>query len=196
MEAKKLRGVMMKNVLIVSGHTDLENDSVANRQIIDDFSRSLPDAEIDVLSELYGDYKIDIDVEQKKLERADVIVLQFPLFWYGMPSIMNKWMEDTFKHGWSHGSTGDKLQGKKLIASFTAGAPEEAYHRYGLMGYEIEDYLPAIKSMCGLCGMEFVDFVFTGGVSYELRSSEDEVDKIRQKAKSHTQKVISIIESL
>lgn len=35
---------------------------------------------------------------------------------------MNKWMEDTFEHGWSHGSTGDKLKSKKLIASFTAGA--------------------------------------------------------------------------
>ena len=186
----------MKNVLIVSGHTDLQNDSVANKQIISDFKQSLPDAEIDILSELYPDYNIDVEVEQKKLEKADVIVLQFPLFWYAMPSLMTKWMEDTFKHGWSHGSTGDKLKGKKLIASFTAGAPEEAYHKDGLMGYEIEDYLVPIKSMCGLCCMEFVDFVFTGGVSYELRTNDDEISKIREKAKSHTQKVISIIDSI
>lgn len=111
-----------------------------------------------------------------------------------MPSIMNKWMEDTFEHGWSHGSTGDKLKSKKLIASFTAGAPGEAYQKDGIMGYTIDEYFPPIKSMCGLCGMEFVDYVFTGGVSFELRTNPDEVDKIKQKAKNHAAKVVSIIE--
>ena len=179
----------MKNVLIVSGHTDLKNDSVANKQIMEDLKELLPDAEISILDELYPDYEIDVKAEQEKLEKADIIVLQFPLFWYGMPSIMNKWMEDTFKHGWSHGSTGDKLQGKKLIASFTAGAPDEAYQKDGLMGWDIEDYLPPIKSMCGLCGMEFMDYVFTGGVSFELRTNPDEVDKSRKKQKTMPQKL-------
>ena len=183
----------MENVLIVCGHSDLNNDSVANKQIIEDLKELLPDAEISILDELYPDYKIDTEKEQKKLEKSDIIILQFPLFWYGMPSIMNKWMEDTFKHGWSHGSTGDKLQNKKLIASFTAGAPEEAYQKEGLMGYEIEEYLPSIKSMCMLCGMEFVDYVFTGGVSFELRNDESEVDKIKEKAKKHAMKVVSTI---
>ena len=186
----------MKNVLIVSGHTDLKNDSVANKQIMEDLTELLPDAELSILDELYPDFKIDVKSEQEKLEKSDIIVLQFPLFWYAMPSIMNKWMEDTFKHGWSHGSTGDNLQGKKLIASFTAGAPEEAYHKDGIMGFEIEDYLPAIKSMCGLCGMEFAGYVFTGGVSFELRTNPDEIDKIRQKAKDHAAEVVSIIESI
>ena len=186
----------MKNVLIVFGHRDSNNDSVANKQIISDLRELLPDAEVSILDELYPDYQIDVKVEQEKLENADIIVLQFPLFWYGMPSIMNKWMEDTFEHGWSHGSTGDKLQAKKLIASFTAGAPEEAYQKDGIMGHDIEEYLPPIKSMCGLCGMEFVDYVFTGGVSFELRTNPDEVDKIKQKAKSHAANVVSIIEDI
>ena len=103
----------MKNVLIVSGHTDLNNDSVANKQIMEDLKELLPDAEISILNKLYPDYKIDVKSEQEKLEKSDIIVLQFPIFWYGMPSIMNKWIEDTFEHGWSHGSTGDKLHGKK-----------------------------------------------------------------------------------
>ena len=186
----------MKNVLIVCGHKDLNNDSVANKQIMKDFKEMLSDVEISILDELYPDFKIDIKSEQKKLEKADIIVLQFPVFWYGMPSIMNKWMEDTFEHGWSHGSTGDKLHGKKLIASFTAGAPEEAYQKDGIMGYDIEEYLPPIKSMCGLCGMEFIDYVFTGGVSFELRTNANEVDKIKEKVKNHATKVVSLIEDI
>ena len=64
------------------------------------------------------------------------------------------------------------------------------------MGYNIEEYLPPIKSMCGLCGMEFIDYVFTGGVSFELRTNPDEIDKIKEKAKNHATKVVSIIENL
>ena len=123
----------MKNILIVSGHTDL-NDSVANKTILEELEKELPQAEFDYLDRLYPDFQIDIPAEQEKLVKADVLVLQFPVFWYAIPSLMSRWMEQAFQHGFSHGSTGDKLKGKKLVASFTTGAPEALYHRdgYGL----------------------------------------------------------------
>ena len=60
-------------------------------------------------------FEINKEVEQQRLLNADIIVLQFPFFWYGVPSIMSRWMEETFVHGFSHGSTGDKLKGRKRI---------------------------------------------------------------------------------
>lgn len=69
----------MKNILIVSGHTDL-NDSFANRKIIEKLQKLIPQAEFDLLDKLYPDYRIDVKKEQKKLIKADVIVLQFPIF--------------------------------------------------------------------------------------------------------------------
>ena len=94
----------MKNVLVVSGHTDL-NDSVANKTIMEELAKLIPSVEFDYLDKLYPDYKIDIAAEQAKLEKADVVVLQFPVFWYSLPSLLERWMEETFKHGWSHGRT-------------------------------------------------------------------------------------------
>jgi len=70
----------MKNVLIVSGHTDL-NDSVANRTILEAIKANAPKVQIDHLDRLYGNsYQIDVAAEQTKLEATDVIVLQFPVF--------------------------------------------------------------------------------------------------------------------
>ena len=43
------------------------------------------------------------------------------------PSLLNKWIEKVFVHGFSHGSTGDALKGKHLVASLTTGAGEAAY---------------------------------------------------------------------
>lgn len=79
----------MKNILIISGHTDL-NDSVANKAIIEETLRLLPHAKVVYLDKLYPDFKIDVKAEQEKLENADIIVLQFPFFWYSMPSIMQR----------------------------------------------------------------------------------------------------------
>ena len=131
----------MKNILIISGHTNLAA-SVANKTILETLNERLPEAEIVKLDELYPDFKIDVEAEQQKLLRADIIVLQFPLFWYSAPSILERWMEETFRHGFSHGSTGDKLKDKKLILSFTTGAPETLYSREGAMGYAIDECLP------------------------------------------------------
>lgn len=182
----------MKNILVVSGHTDLEN-SVANKTILEELNQSLPKAEFVYLDRLYPDFKINVEAEQQKLVKADIIVLQFPIFWYAMPSIMSKWMEETFQHGFSHGSTGDKLKGKKLVASFTTGAPEFMYSYEGAQNYPIEDFLPPLKAACNLCGMEFAGFVYTGGVSYQSRNDAEKLREMGEKSVDHARRVLELL---
>ncbi|XP_057610028.1 NAD(P)H dehydrogenase [quinone] 1-like isoform X2 [Chionomys nivalis] len=38
----------------------------------------------------------DIVAEQKKLEAADLLIFQFPLYWFGVPAIMKGWFERVF----------------------------------------------------------------------------------------------------
>lgn len=92
----------MKKILIVSGHPDL-NDSFANKTILEEVHKLLPEAEIAYLDKLYPDFQIDVQKEQERLLRADIIVLQYPLFWYTAPSLLHRWIEKTFTHGFSHG---------------------------------------------------------------------------------------------
>lgn len=94
----------MKNVLIISGHTNLTNDSVANKTIIEELRKAHPEYQFNVLSEAYPNYVFDVEAEQEKLRRADVIVFQFPVFWYSMPSLLRKWIEDVVVHGFAYGS--------------------------------------------------------------------------------------------
>ena len=173
----------MKNILIVSGHTNL-NDSVANKKILEELSKKIPNAQIDYLSKLYPDYKINVEEEQKKLMKADIIVLQYPLFWYSMPSLLEKWMEEVFKHGFSHGTAGDKLKGKKIIVSLTTGAPEETYNN-------IDEFLNPIKASCKLCQMEYIGSIVTYGVSYQLRNEKGK--EIEDKAINHADRLIEMI---
>ena len=142
----------MKNILIISGHPALRDNSFANKLIMEDLEKLLPEATFDCLSDLYPDYRIDVEAEQKKLVAADIIVLQFPIFWYSMPSLLAKWMEDVFIHGFSHGTTGKALVHKKLLLSFTTGAPESAYDA----SFPVEAMAERFVRTAGLTGMHSV----------------------------------------
>jgi glutathione-regulated potassium-efflux system ancillary protein KefF len=185
----------MKNVLIISGHTDL-SASVANKTILDTVHKELPEAEIVRLDSLYPDYKINVEAEQQRLVKADIIVLEFPVFWYSAPSILERWMEETFKHGFSHGSNGNKLKGKKLVLSFTTGAPASMYSHDGAMGYTIDDFLPCFKATCNLCQMEFAGYVYTGGVSYANRTTPELIEQQNKVSVEHAKRLIDLIKSL
>ena len=183
----------MENVLVVSGHPRLDGDSVANRAIVDELAK-LDGYVIDRLDALYPDFTIDVEAEQAKLVAADVIVLQYPVFWYGMPALMQKWMEDVFAHGFSHGSTGKALVGKKLVVSMTIGAPEEAYGEGAAM--RIDDLLKPAKGACALTGMEFAGFEYTCGVSYASRVDDAAREAIADAGRAQAARVAKLIEEL
>ena len=105
-------------------------------------------------------------------------------------------MEETFQHGFSHGRTGDKLKGKKLVLSFTTGAPESMYRHDGPMGYTIDELLPCFKATCRLCQMEFAGYVYTGGVSYGNRTTPELVEQQKVVSVKHDEKLMALIETL
>ncbi|KAG9461841.1 hypothetical protein GDO78_015584 [Eleutherodactylus coqui] len=46
----------------------------------------------------------DIEEEQKKVEKADLVIFQFPLHWFGFPTIMKGWLERVFSSGFAYGA--------------------------------------------------------------------------------------------
>src|SRR5262245_27795450 len=46
-----------------------------------------------------GTLPTDVSAELEKLHWADRLVLQFPLWWFGMPAILKGWMDRVFVYG-------------------------------------------------------------------------------------------------
>ena len=183
----------MKNVLVVSGHPRLDDDSVANKAIMEELGKHEGYA-IDRLDALYPNFEFDVEAEQAKLVDADVIVLQYPVFWYAMPALMQKWMEDVFLHGFSHGSSGKALVGKKLVVSMTIGAPEAAYGETAAV--HIEDLLLPAKGACALMGMQFAGYEYTCGVSYASRVDDAARDAIANAGRAQAERVVKLIDEM
>ena len=108
--------------------------------------------------DLYAEYPrhdIDIAREQMRLMEHDVIVFQFPLYWYSTPSILKEWQDLVLQHGFAYGHDGDKLAGKTLLLALTAGGSTEAYSKEGYQNHPIREFLTPLEQTARLCGMTF-----------------------------------------
>lgn len=183
----------MQNILIISGHPNLKN-SVATATIMDELNKQLPQAEIRKLDELHQHYEFDIQAEQAAIEKADLIVWQVPFYWYAMPALMKKWLDDVFHHGFAHGSTA-KIGGKKLLISITTGAPSDVYQKGGFFKHEMSDYLVGFETAATLCKLDYQGAMWLNGVSYvgrdETKTKEQQA-RARQYAAQLAEKIKAI----
>jgi putative NADPH-quinone reductase len=186
----------MTKVLYVIAHPNIEQ-SVGNKTIIEHYKKVATDieTEYDEIYKLYPDYKIDAKAEQDKLVKADVVVLQFPMYWYNAPSLMRKWFEDVLLHGFAYGSKGKALEGKRLILSFTVGAPVDAYKEGGFQNFSLEDLTKGFHQLANLCSMKWDGFIASGGLTFFIKEKEDEYKAMISKLEVHAEDLIKKIKN-
>lgn len=109
---------------------------------------------VDLYAE-YPRYEIGIEREQKRLLENDVVLLQFPLFWYSTPSLVKEWIDLVLEHGFAYGEGGDKLLGKTMMLAITAAGPEDAYAMGGYQRYSLREFLRPLEQTAVLCHMRF-----------------------------------------
>lgn len=186
----------MKKIVIVCGHPDFKN-SLANKTILEEISKNCPQVEIRKLSELYPDCKFDVKAEQAALEKADVIVFQFPTHWYNVPGILKLYIDTVMEHGWAYGSKGNALKGKSFIISTTVGAPEEAYSAGGGMKHTVEEFYFNIIQYAALCKMDYKKFFGICGAMYVPGVTTDEQkNNLIERLKKHAGEIIECLKAL
>ncbi len=92
-----------------------------------------------------GGFAPEIEAEIRKLEWCDLMIWQFPLWWFGMPAGLKGWIDRVFarRRVYGHRNTFEKgvLRGKKAMLSFTTGVSEQGYQPGGPGG----DILQIVK---------------------------------------------------
>lgn len=83
-------------------------------------------------------FAADLEAEIAKVEAADLMIWQFPLWWFGLPAVLKGWVDRVFAMGRAYGpgrmyGTG-LFSGKRALLSLTTGGPREAYRPDGLHG--------------------------------------------------------------
>jgi NAD(P)H dehydrogenase (quinone) len=80
----------------------------------------------------------DIERELQKLEWCELMIWQFPLWWFGPPAILKGWVDRVFAMGRTYGGGriygNGVFKGKRALLSLTTGGPSPAYEKGGFNG--------------------------------------------------------------
>lgn len=111
------------------------------------------------LVDLYADYptfNIDVDREQKRPLAHDLIVFQFPIFWYSTPALLKQWQDLVLEYGFAYGPEGQKLAGKQAMLAVTTGGSELDYSTHGGNNHPLQEFLLPFRQTAVLCGINLL----------------------------------------
>lgn len=139
-------------ILVLFAHPAFHKSKV-NKMLVDGLA-DMEGVTFHDLYQVYPELEINVKREQELLLDHDVIILQFPLFWYSTPAILKEWQDLVLEHGWAFGSKGNKLQDKLFLCSITAGGPARAYQEGSFHNHTINQLLSPLKQTSLLCKMK------------------------------------------
>jgi NAD(P)H dehydrogenase (quinone) len=93
-----------------------------------------------------GTQAADVALEQDKLEWADTVIFQFPMWWFSMPAILKGWFDRVYAYGFAYG-VGEhsdrrwgerygegRMSGKRAMLVVTTGGWDSHYGARGVNG--------------------------------------------------------------
>lgn len=163
----------------------------------------------------------DIAEEVQKHLWADLIIMQSPVYWFGMPWIYKKYVDEVFTAGMMQGSfiTGDGrtredpskqygsgglLQGKQYMISLTWNAPAQAFgdaHQQLFEGKTVDDVFVSNTANYKFCGMEILpafschDVMKQADVAGDIVRLRAHMDKVLKTKTNSTQPAQQLEES-
>lgn len=94
---------------------------------------------------------MDVQKELARLEWADLVIFQFPLWWHGQPAILKGWFDRVLVYGGRYSSRMRYDQGffckKRTLLSVTTGSPEKTFQPFGRAGNMVEWLWPIHASL-------------------------------------------------
>ncbi|MEO8935398.1 MAG: NAD(P)H-dependent oxidoreductase [Burkholderiaceae bacterium] len=142
-------------IALIYAHPYAER-SLANRELLDAIG-DLSFVEHRDLYDLYPDFDIDIETEQRRIAEVDIIVIQHPVYWYSMPALMKMWIDEVFALGWAYGTGGNALAGKRMQWVVTTGSDLKAYAEDGPHGHPFEIFVAPMQQTARFCGMQWLE---------------------------------------
>lgn len=86
----------------------------------------------------HGGFSAEIQGEMDKLIWCDTLILQFPLWWLGMPAILKGWVDRVFAVGYAYGGgrwfDRGVFAGKRAMCSVTVGGSASMFSPRGING--------------------------------------------------------------
>ena len=134
----------------------------------------------------------DIKHEMQKFDWADIIIFNFPLWWFSVPAILKGWVDRIFAMGFAYGAgkgvyENGFFKDKTAFCCITTGGPESSFEANGRNG-ELEKILFHINhGMFYFVGMKTIE-------PFVAFSPVRKTDEVRKELLNSYQNYLSSIE--
>lgn len=128
----------------------------------------------------------DILKQQEVVKWADVLLFQFPMWWYSMPAAMKGWFDRVLVYGFAYSTTPEGksvglLEGKKAMILATLGGGPDNYSEHGETDAVENLFLPITKSIA-FCGIENLKSHY---IYRSISAKEEDFPALVESRKSH-----------
>lgn len=96
----------------------------------------------------------DVLAEQTRIDRADALILVYPVYWWSMPGLLKGWIDRVFANGWAYDEGADgrlvkRLRHLPVHLVAIGGASQRTYARHGYFGAMKTQIDHGIFNYCG-----------------------------------------------
>ncbi|WP_417466008.1 NAD(P)H-dependent oxidoreductase [Kordiimonas sp.] len=144
----------MKRILVLYAHPS-PRGSYLNAYLMQRLS-TLPNVLVRDLYQLYPNFYVDAAVEQEHLVNSDIVLMQFPVRWFNVPSILREWQDSVLTPGFAFGQGGTALKGKEFMIAASTGGEVTSYAEAQPHGGHIDTYLTPLNQTATFCGMKLL----------------------------------------
>ncbi|AXX93750.1 NAD(P)H-dependent oxidoreductase [Arcobacter ellisii] len=155
----------MKKILVNLVHPNIEN-SVVNKKLINAIS-NLENVTINNLYTNYPEFKIDVKKEQELLLNHDVIVFQFPMYWFSSPALLKEWFDLVLEYDFAYAAN-YKLENKAFAVAVSCGGEEKAFSETGKDKKSVEEFLSPFLGTANYIKMDYKKPFISYGTEYKL----------------------------
>jgi len=123
----------------------------------------------------------EIAMEQARLDRADALVLVYPIYWWSFPALLKGWVDRVFTNGWAYEENGNgkvikKLRRLQVHLVAVGGAGEGTFNRHGYASAMKTQIDHGIFDYCG-AQVRSSSFLLASDVGYP-ESALEKADQI------------------
>lgn len=189
----------LKHVLVVYCHP--KRDSIGGR-LVDSYTKGLVEAGISFeVADLYaegfdpvfkdsdyaqfegGELPEAIRAEQRRIDKADAVVIVSPLWWLSFPAMLKGWFDRVWSNGWAYefenDPEGSLLRPRPFLLILTTGGSARSFAKRGY-GKALECLIRV--GILGWCGVSESSLILLHDSGFDDKTTRDHVHFVRKLA--------------
>jgi NAD(P)H dehydrogenase (quinone) len=120
------------------------------------------------------EYSVEVKKEVARIERADAMIMVFPVWWWSMPAMLKGWIDRVWGYGFAYGE-GNTLPVQKIV-SIGVSANSESDESSQIFFESLKKQM--VEGICHYCGVKDATFVLLG----DSLGGEERAEEILKRA--------------